>query len=454
MKSPRKRKKKAVAAAARRHRALYLAGGLALVVSAYFLWVHYRVLPPERPVDILPRILEEQGFTLNAGLSDLYQPGDVIQVADASGAINTPFLRGSFCFKDLEIEASDYALPVEMTSDASAALQVGGKGLGRFLPELGMENESVGRFRLELDRPRLLIALRGDLSRRFSAECVTRLRQSIDDGDRLEWFEVVDQAVVADGVRLQVETQTASSAEAKLAIDKSTRDALAPRGDLAVSDDGKTTKLYVLGRTVLAYKTRPLAPWAPDLPSTQAPNVVRADPQGEPAPEVGGTLRILAVDGRSTEAVGLDHLFHTGDWFRFAIRSDIDGWFYVFHRPPQGQLTQLWPPSSGSGSNVLVAGTELAVPPHPQGWEHTETTGDEYFYVALTSEVRLPAVAGAIEGPAEVVNYIVRGLSRNVGLGTVPDADSSAGTDEDALRLTASDGGHVAVVAFRLRHDL
>ncbi len=448
MSKPRRRKKKAVL---RRRSVLYLAILLAAVVVSYFFWVRYYVLPPDGPADFLPGILEEQKFTLNAGLSDLYQPGDVIQVADESGEVMDPYLRAADCFDGLTIQESDFALPVEMSGDAGAALRLTGKGLGRFLPKLGIENETAGRYRLELDRPRLLVVRRSDLSRRFSSECVARLNEAQNDGDRLEWYEIVHQAVVADHVRLEVEFSTASSAEAQFTVDRSARSALGARGDLSVSDDGKTKKLYTLGRTVLGYKTRPLAPFVAAVPSP-SPSV--AGDAAPPLVPVSGRLRVLAVAGRSARAVGLDHAFSTDDWFRFAIRAESAGWLYVFHRPPGGELAQLWPPADGSGSNALVAGTEVTVPPRPHGWHFVETTGEEYFYVAITSETRPPEVAGPTAGaPAEVVNYIVRGLARNVELGTVPGAVGPVTTAAEAIELVASDGGTVAAVEFRLRHE-
>lgn len=456
---------KAAASPKLRSTQVYIAGLFATATIIAFAWIHYRAQPPQSPEDILPAIIEAQGFTLNTGLSDLYQPGDVIQIADVSGElIVEPFLRASDCFNDLPIDESPFALPGEIIGNIDAALQLNGKGLSRLLPKLGLENEVTGHYRLRLERPRLLVVRRPDVSRRFSPECVARLNETQDDGDLLAWFRIVHQAVVVDRLQLEVEFSKTSTAEMQLAAERTARSALAARSDLAVSDRGKAKRIYELGRTVLGYKTRPLAPLEGKVstsstepgPAELEPSSIEAEPvvprrapveepTGPPQPPNGRLQVLLAPGGSATQVVGLDHKFRTGDWFRFAIHAETDGWLYVFHQPPGGELQLLWPVEGTS--NALVAGSQIIVPPSPEGWTFVQTTGEEYFYVAISSEARAPEVTRA---PPEVVNYIVRGLARNVSTNAIADA---AGSVDKTIALVAVEGSPVAAIEFRLRHE-
>ncbi|MCP4662055.1 MAG: hypothetical protein GY856_42170, partial [bacterium] len=107
---------KTPAPARRRRRLLGIALGLLLVVVAYGIYVKIAVRPEEGLSDVF-RLLEEQGYTPNVGLSDLYQPGTVIQTIESGPdgeerrlASPLPFRWGFDCFPDIEPRESPFVL--------------------------------------------------------------------------------------------------------------------------------------------------------------------------------------------------------------------------------------------------------------------------------------------------------------------------------------------------------
>jgi len=200
--------------------------------------------------------------------------------------------------------------------------------------------------------------------------------------------------------------------------------------------------------------------------------------------EVVGRVSILLLkDGRSRH-VGIDHIFRSGDRFRFEIASSRDGWLTILHRSPGGELQVLWPQPQTNGeitaSNHVRAKVPYVVPPSPGLFIFDNEVGKESFYVAVEAELRVHTVQGILaghQGPEpfkspgsgtsqhprkkaasteqRIVNFKVRGgdadglASRGVVFDPGPeDFDPnvyfSASTDDD---------GTIAVLEFQLRHQ-
>jgi hypothetical protein len=174
----------------------------------------------------------------------------------------------------------------------------------------------------------------------------------------------------------------------------------------------------------------------------------------EEGAEVLGRLGLRLLEGGSQPGrpVGVDHSFHTGDFFRFEVTSSRDGWLYVFHRPPGGRLELLWPARGESSANAVRAFVPTEVPPGEDAFLFTDEIGEELFYVALVAG---PA-ARAPGDPENLERRVESLISRDLHASIVPSRRRRvivARPDEDRhVYFTAGDGADAAV-ELRLRHD-
>ncbi len=121
---------------------------------------------------------------------------------------------------------------------------------------------------------------------------------------------------------------------------------------------------------------------------------------GQPVSGPGGEVGIYLVEENGERPVDVDHEFHTGDFIRFIVLPNHNGWLYIYHRQLEdggqqsGQLRLLWP-ASGAPPQGLTAGQEVVYPPWPKALRFDETTGRETFYFAVC---RQPENCVAIDG--------------------------------------------------------
>ena len=262
----------------RRPRSLLLIGAVILAAVAAYL-VYVRVGVVVKPLPDAFSILERQGYTPNDGLSGLFQPGNVIQVAEkgpdgAERTLATPlvFAWGSDCFSGRTPAVSDFSLPTTSGS-SSASLSIGAEMLAAKLPALKIESSAVASYKLEFVDVRVQTFAKGDLSGFFSDKCVRMLRTALDSGDKVEWYRVVMEAVVAGELLMEIEWKGDASAGVKQSVTDNAEKSLAQTGasnngpgvpfklDVRVAGaDEKKTVLSAKGLVVLAYRARPIQP--------------------------------------------------------------------------------------------------------------------------------------------------------------------------------------------------
>lgn len=271
--------------AAGRVKLIWIVLGIIVLMLAYGLYVAFFVKEDRGLRDIF-RILNEQGYTANVGLSGIFRPGNVIQVME--GGPDRPerqllspllFLWGSDCFPDAELRESYFALP-EYAGASSASLSLEPSMLVRLLPKLRVESRAVADYSLKLENTRVQTIARADLSGRFSEKCVEALRQTLDDGDKIAWFAVVVEAVVSDSLAFEVRWKIDSSAEARAAFKNELQQSLASvggehgrSGGLEVNlaaDDEKKTVISAKGLVVIGYRARPMEPQYEEYPLRQS----------------------------------------------------------------------------------------------------------------------------------------------------------------------------------------
>ncbi len=480
----------------RRGRRWWLVGLGLVLVAAYAAYVKLVVEPGDRGVGDLFAYLEDLGYTPNWGLSGIYQPGTVIQTVEEGPGGGTQALASPLvlvyadaCFPDLAPRPALLPLP-ESSGEAAASLHLGGERLARLLPSFELGNEAIGGYRLEVERPQVSGFAKGELSGHLSATCVETLNRVRDDGDRLEWFQVIQEVVLAEALVFEIEWRSETSAKARAALAKRAGENLARtagKGGRAASVevavaavDAERTRLVAEGPVVLAYRPRPL-----DIPGGALrlrPEVDAGSDMAErlqQAFEVPADARPRQVVGRialqlvlrdedsrqrSTRWVAPDYIFHTGDDFRFEVETSRDGWLFLLHRSPGGEVQLLWPAAeeiaAGSAANRLLASQRILVPPNETFYFHS-VKGDELFYLALVATAEAPALAevsyqdqlgtSTMARQERPANYSVRRLAERASRGVSIAAETY---EPPYLYFEAAPAdAKVAAVRFWLRHE-
>jgi hypothetical protein len=111
-----------------------------------------------------------------------------------------------------------------------------------------------------------------------------------------------------------------------------------------------------------------------------------------------GRLAVQLIRGGEMKQVPFDWAFHTNDEFRFMIATNRDGWLYILHRSPGGQLKLLYPPTDPNtgqvtGNSRVVKNEYYLVPQPTEGSFVFETdTGAETFFLVIKDRPEPPAL--------------------------------------------------------------
>lgn len=247
---------------------------LVAVPISYFFYRRYEI--QRKGVQDFFVLLDQRGYTPNVGFSGVFRPGNVIQIAEdgpdaKERALLTPIVVAwaDNCFPNRTPRTLEFTLP-EFQGESSADLTLTGNMLPRILPFLDFDNEAVANYSLTLENVRIETFAKADLSSEFSAPCVANLRTAISGGDRIEWFRVVLEAIVADALTIQMDWKSNASMEVREKIATKVEKALTQsvgsgRGNadseikVAVkSDDTKKMIVSARGFVIVGYRARPL----------------------------------------------------------------------------------------------------------------------------------------------------------------------------------------------------
>jgi len=341
------------------------------------------------------------------------------------------------------------------------------------LPGLAVTDRAASSFRLIFDQPRLLALAKLDLSSTFADGCVEKLRRAETAGDRLEWYQTVVAAAVARGMTFEVEWRSGLDSDLRASIEAETEDKLgrltADRpgddgGDLAtaarVRVSAKNERKTVLRAelpVVLGYRARPLQYEAAEVAAGTSASLLALAAAATAAtgdddlrgvfvnPQADRFVGRLAVqlqqpDG-SWSRVEVGYPFHTGDRFRFEVESAQAASLFVFHRPPGGEVGELWPGETGHAPQV-ESGRSRLVPTPPAVFELDGEAVRETFFVALAR------AAQRIADEESLGNYVLRGIRDE-------DADTRGVSYEADPWLyfepSADEDEYLAAVGFQLR---
>jgi hypothetical protein len=174
------------------------------------------------------------------------------------------------CFPGQVPRTAPFVLPQSSGHSGSAfSLDAGVAQL--LLPFLKFDRKVLSDYRVELGEGNVHTLAKGDLSRRLSARCVDALSKAIADGDGSDWFAVIVEAVVVDGLKIEVSWQTGSSAGARMnylgLVQNQLAKALSAEtqggggaGVELVTDDARRSVIRADGPVIVGYRARPLQP--------------------------------------------------------------------------------------------------------------------------------------------------------------------------------------------------
>lgn len=224
-------------------------------------------------------ILEQQGYEANVGLSGIFEPGNILQTAQAgtdgqADALASPivFAWGSDCFPDQAPRVAPFVLPDSQGAQANS-ISLGASMLSLFIPSLNFNRQSLTNYQLDLENTQVHTFAKGDLSRQFSEKCVQALARAIEDGDKIEWFAIILEAVISDGMTLELNWQSGTSVEGRTAQRNQVTQQLGsilsgyseklqgPGSGLEVTqDDAKKSVIKTNNPVIIGYRIRPLQP--------------------------------------------------------------------------------------------------------------------------------------------------------------------------------------------------
>jgi len=215
--------------------------------------------------------LEQDGYSVDSELSGTFVAGTIIQRSetDATGALKklrrpVVFKWAEDCFKGVSPRSATYVLE-ETSESSSTSLQVSGDELGESLPELRLSGNAVSKYSLSFINPHSVTFAKGDLSQKFTPECVRDYANAVRK-EKPEAFAVVLSSVVVDEIRYDIEWASSADANARLAVTRKAQQALQKANtkgtmQLGVADSSSSVShISGKGQIVLAYSARVLDP--------------------------------------------------------------------------------------------------------------------------------------------------------------------------------------------------
>ena len=236
-------------------------------------------MPGEVGLQDIFKYLERQGYEVNVGLLGIYEPGNVIQTTQDGPdgqairlANPIVFAWGADCFPGRSPRIAPFALPDSQGSQSNE-FRIGAGILNLLIPSLNFNRRTFSDYRLDFENTQVYALAKGDLSRQFSEKCVQALAHAIEDGDKIEYYSVILEAVIADSMNFEMIWQSGSSVEVRMAqsnqilqqlgaifngYSKDFRPVSAQLG--LAADNERKSVIRVDGPVIIGYRVRPLQP--------------------------------------------------------------------------------------------------------------------------------------------------------------------------------------------------
>lgn len=189
--------------------------------------------------------LKETGYIMSPNFSAAYEPGTLIQTArlDENGKesrFKTPvvIMVAGECFPGKRPQQKELALPVSHGQRA-ASLDVGASALSSVVPSMNFSTSVVKNHSLTFDNPQVIYFPISEIFGQLSPKCVGVLNAMQQAGNKIEWFEIIYEAVVASSLSYKIEWGAGVGVDTRLALTKQVQQQVASwTGDQQPQDSG------------------------------------------------------------------------------------------------------------------------------------------------------------------------------------------------------------------------
>lgn len=338
-------------------------------------------------------------------------------------------LSAKRCFPGKVPEKQPFTLP-NYSGSSAASLKAGATTVAAILPDLALDSKTVADYSLKLGAVQTVAFAKLDLSRKLSGPCAHDLQNALADGDRLGWFKVINEAVIADALSFEIHWQSGTSVEARKSIKqrvfreitRMTQSSRKPGPAAKLSsgvrvDTDKKMVMETKGSVILAYKIRSLGKSgtgarndfsaSTETIQHESPANISTEKTDTKAVNVGRTkIAVRLIQKNTSRRVRFDYPFVKGDKFRFELTPNRDGRLYIFHQKPDKNIEMLWPRPeqilAGQQGHAVQKGRAVEIPPSPANFYFDEELTEERFYVAIAAGKHQTLVQKEIE------NFAVR----------------------------------------------
>lgn len=179
---------------------------------------------------------------------------------------------GSDCFPGQSPRVAPFVLPDSQGAQANS-ISLGASMLSLFIPSLNFNRQSLANYRLDLENTQVHTFAKGDLSQQFSEKCVQSLARAIKAGDRIGFFAIILEAVISEGMTLELNWQSGTAVEARAAQRNQAMQQLGSilsgyseklqgsgSGLKVTQDNAKKSVIKTNNPVIIGYRIRPLQP--------------------------------------------------------------------------------------------------------------------------------------------------------------------------------------------------
>jgi hypothetical protein len=167
--------------------------------------------------------LRETGYIMNPNFSGAYEPGTLIQTArvDREGKerpFETPVVitLAADCFPGKVPQQRDLVLPMSQ-GKRMVSLDFGANAVTSLASSLNINTGLVKTYSLSFEKPQVIYYPISDIFGQLSPKCVNALRSMQQAGNKIEWFEIIYEVVVASALTFKLEWSAGATMEARLA---------------------------------------------------------------------------------------------------------------------------------------------------------------------------------------------------------------------------------------------
>lgn len=168
--------------------------------------------------------LKETGYIMSPNFSAAYEPGTLIQTTrlDENGKesrFKTPvvIMMAGECFPGKRPQQKELALPMSHGQRA-VSLDVGASTLSSVVPSMNFNASVVKNHSLTFDNPQVIYYPISEIFGQLSPKCVHVLNAMQQAGNKIEWFEIIYEAVVANSLSYKIEWGAGVGVETRLAL--------------------------------------------------------------------------------------------------------------------------------------------------------------------------------------------------------------------------------------------